>query len=160
MPFTIDDKRRYAAWLEMPAHTRRAGRLPESKEQYAKQNNVNSRTLRRWEDEDGFEELRAEERANWDGVDVPALPAPAADDQDAAKADYEAIRRGIVQKALEGDPKAMTEFMKHWGSTFVAEEMNQRNRGLSELDDESLVSDTLALIGRERVEAWLVATAR
>lgn len=159
MAHSLEDRRAFAEWLVTPTSTRRAHRLPDSKEAYARARGVTSRTLRRWEGEESFQRLLTEARerlAEMAVEPVLAPPAPAASLDDQMRQDYEAIRGRVLSRALEGDPKMLDVWMKMFGQTFVQEDMAARARGLADLDDDALVAETLELIGRERVATWLV----
>lgn len=154
--YSLEDKRAYAEWLVASPAARRQYGLPASKSAYAKQRGLADRTLRRWESDGGFQALKAEALARQsEGVPDSELPALAVGEDDRARREYESIRASLLSSAQNGDPKALDLYMKHFGGHFAAEEQAARSRGLQDKSDDELVDETLALIGRHRVLAWL-----
>lgn len=156
--YNIEDKRSFAEWLCTPPHVKRAAGLPTSKEAYSRARGITTKTLTRWEQGDKlFARVLEEAKQRW--VEPPAPgdepPHPAEGEVDPLKRDYAVIRETLVERAKEGDPKALDAFMRYYGKTLAEEEAAVRNSGLSGLSDDELVAQTLTLIGREKVLAWL-----
>ena len=157
--YTLEDKRAFAEWLVAPARVRRQYGMPTSKEAYAKARGIASKTLSRWERDEKFQPILEAARQALVRAPDPGDVAPAPWDglKDKDRREYEAIRESLLASAQQGDPKALDLYMKHFGSHFAQEEQAARSRGLAGKSDDELVDETLALIGRPRVLAWLSA---
>lgn len=155
--YSLEDKMAYADWLAASDAVRRRFSMPASKEAYGKQRRIPSRTLRRWEQTDEFKALLAEAKARAESGDGPEPTAPV-DESGRAQSEYERVKASILEAALAGDTKAQDQYMRHFGVHFAQEERAARSRGLQDKSDDELVAETLAIIGRERVRAWLTVS--
>lgn len=74
---------------------------------------------------------------------------------DPEERDYLAVKSSLRDKAMDGDPRALELYMKHWGQSFAGAERDRAESRFPDLSDDELVGELLSLVGVDAVRGWL-----
>lgn len=130
-----------------------------SEVEWARSKGISDRTLRRWKDLPEFVARRGE-LASVSQVTRVADAVSASGGGEVASADegdYLVVKQTLVEGAKSGNPKYLEMYFKTYGKPFVEEEVASRSASLANEDLESLVLETVLVLGEELVAARLRA---
>ena len=160
-------KHEYINWLATPKRELIANNLPTTKQAFADLKGVSRRTLSRWEQQEDFQEIvrqRKAERINdvveaigpprpaTHGTKLKSLETPVLSEEDK----YLQVKDTLVEMATKGNQGAIDMYMKHYGKPFV--EAEQRSAKLfPSMSDDELANEVIRLIGKERIKSLLDA---
>lgn len=159
----------FAQWLATPEQVRRIYDQGVTEKEFADRHQTTTRTLRRWKEDPGFQAQLEELRAELDGTAPPKAERPktqrerlaeeAGVDPNSGYAEYLEIKAALHREAMAGNPNALTQWMKTFGSLYLEAEQAAAESQFPGYDDDELVAKTLELVGVERVAAWLADQA-
>lgn len=160
-------KHEYINWLATPKRELIANNLPTTKQAFADLKGVSRRTLSRWEQQEDFQEIvrqRKAERINdvveaigpprpaTHGTKLKSLETPVLSEEDK----YLQVKDTLVEMATKGNQGAIDMYMKHYGRSFV--EAEQASGTLfANMSDDELLQEVFKLLGAERVSSALAA---
>lgn len=154
MAYGEDTRDRFYRWLATPPEWRRAQDLPSDKKAYAEKKGITARTLRRWEKSDEGRAKVREYRRDWKEAD-PEGASPDASGMSKAERDFEEIKKQVIEKAKQGNDKAIRKYFSTFGASLLRREQERLESGLRDLSDEELVDRLLTVVGVERVQTWI-----
>jgi len=178
-PPKADIKNEYAYWCATTKRLRVSLGLPLNDSEFAEMKQVDSRTLRRWKQEESFQEAvlrhkneiansrpgasiskmtvshpKAERLEVVTAADDPALqPGLSIDEQN-----YLQVKDTLIRMAQDGNQGAIDLYLKHYGKSFVEAE-RQEFKDYEEYSDDRLCDEVLRWVGVEFVSSWLADQA-
>ena len=157
-------KNEYIEWFLTDKHQRAIAGMPTSDTQWAKVKGISDRTLRLWKQDEEFvgklESRRKERMLSLPGATVLATTATearkvASTGFDPEKADHDAIKAKLIERAMAGDRASAELYFKTYGKQYVDEEMASRKSDFRDMDITALYERVLALVPDEAIEAEL-----
>lgn len=178
-------QKEYASWVATPKRLKVSLSLPQTKQAFADMKGVSVRTLTRWEQAEGFQELvrqRQVELANSGPNSTvravgPVRPAshgnalkkfevdePAKMEDDPVydknlspdEVSYFQVKDTLLRLASDGNQGAIDLYMKHYGKPFIDAEQKAGTL-FPNMTNEQLESEILSLIGDERISEHLAS---
>ncbi len=170
----------YISWLALDKTARRNLGHPLTMEEFATHVGVTSRTLRRWQTEPQFDKRVSQakvrlakgapgatiSRMGFYDPDLPDTLEPARNGlhpdlvdrpiEDEGLRDYESMKKGLRDRAVSGESeKALELWIKHFGKPYMEAEQRALESTFTDLTDGDLIDQTLRLIGKDAISAWL-----
>jgi hypothetical protein len=157
-------KNEYIEWFLTDKHQRALAGMPTSDTQWSKIKGISDRTLRLWKQDPDFvaklENRRKEKMLSLPGATVLATTATEARKQpnptfDPEKADHDAIKAKLIERAMAGDRASAELYFKTYGKQYVDEELASRKSDFRDMDIEALYERVLSLVPEAAIEAEL-----
>jgi hypothetical protein len=144
-------RRAYASWLVIPAGTRVHAGLPKTETSWARQHELDPKTLSRWRATEAFQELLDEEKsksAAKAGAERVQAGSVAASDEQASdlRTRDEMVLDQVYALALSGDRGGIEVWARGPGKAFLEALLAAHTSDFSELTDEELYDAEAALL--------------
>lgn len=181
-------RKEFIAWCATPHRLRVQLDLPKTKREFAELKGVNEKTLQRWGKLPDHDELVEQHKRKFAGqignasitkkIAIPKpethgnalkkyedLPAVGPEDDPVFDPElsldeqrYLQVKDTLVRLAADGQSQAIDLYLKHWGKPFI--EAEQSTTGMfPNLTDNELTERVMALVGKEKITAFLAREA-